>query len=277
MDINDSADHWVHNLSPFLYRFPDSWPIVGGNGIRYYALAYILGFVIAYFLLVNTYRRNRSPYSPEQVSDLVTFNILGIIVGGRLGFMLLYDFDYFVSNPLSFFAFWNGGMASHGGMIGVAVATILFVKFHKQSLLLTADLIVSVSAPGLFLGRIANFINGELWGHPSDVPWAVIFPLAGQLPRHPSQIYEALCEGLILFLYIQLRFWGKLGRIPTKGQLTGEFLFAYSLLRMFCELFREPDAPLILNISRGQFYSIGTLLTGLGFIVYAKTIGKQKT
>ena len=275
MDIYGITEHWTHNLSPFLFQFPRSWPIVGGNGIRYYALAYIVGFLIAYALLILAYRKKRSPYDPEQVSDLVTFNIVGIIIGGRLGYMLFYDFGHFISNPLTFFQFWNGGMASHGGMIGVAIATILFVKLRRQSLLNTADLIVSVSAPGLLLGRIANFINGELWGHPSDVPWAVIFPLADLKPRHPSQLYEAFCEGLLLFIYMQLRFWGKLGKTPPTGQLTGEFLLLYSILRMFCELFREPDAPLIMDISRGQFYSIGTTLAGIGFILYARITAKS--
>lgn len=276
MDIYGTTEHWTHNLSPFLYQFPENWPILGGNGIRYYGLAYIVGFLVAYFLLILIYKKKRSPYSPEQVSDLVTFNIIGIIIGGRLGYMLFYDFGHFVENPLTFFKFWNGGMASHGGMIGVAVATILFVKLKRQSLLNTTDLIASVSAPGLFFGRIANFVNGELWGHPSDVPWAVIFPLADWLPRHPSQLYEAFCEGLLLFIYMQLRFWGKLGKRPPTGQLTGEFLLLYSVLRMFCETFREPDAPLILGISRGQFYSTGTLLAGFGFILYARMAGKSE-
>jgi phosphatidylglycerol---prolipoprotein diacylglyceryl transferase len=277
MNISDSSKYWTHDLSPFLYQFPDHWPYIGENGIRYYALAYITGFLIAYFLLILLFQKKRSPYNPDQVSDLVTFNILGIIVGGRLGYMLFYDFGGFVQSPISFFYFWNGGMASHGGMIGVAVATILYVKYNRQSLLDTADIIASVSAPGLFFGRISNFINGELWGHPSDVPWAVIFPLADRFPRHPSQLYEALGEGILLFGYIQLRFWGKLGRIPPKGQIAGEFLLAYSVVRMVCETFREPDAALILGITRGQFYSIGTLIAGLGFILYARTFGKSRS
>lgn len=272
MNISSSSTHWIHDLSPFLFQFPESFPLIGGNGLRYYGLSYMMGFLVAYLLLLYSYKKQRSPYSPEQVSDLITFNIAGVMLGGRLGYMLFYDLGGLMHNPLSFFYFWNGGMASHGGFIGVALGTILFVKINKQSLLHTADIIASVSAPGLFFGRIANFINGELWGNPSEVTWAVIFPLADNLPRHPSQLYEAFGEGVILFIYIQLRFWGKLGKTPPKGQIAGEFWILYSIIRIVCENFREPDAALILGISRGQFYSISTLLAGFIFILIARAM-----
>ena len=161
-------------------------------------------------------------------------------------------------------------MASHGGIIGVAIATILFARNNRQSVLKTGDIIVSAAAPGLFLGRLANFMNGELWGHPTTVPWAIIFPKADRLPRHPSQLYEAFTEGLLLFIYIQLRFWGILGKKPRDGQIIGEFLIGYSLVRIFCEIFREPDASLILGITRGQFFSLGTFLAGICFILVAR-------
>ncbi|MCG8527816.1 MAG: prolipoprotein diacylglyceryl transferase [Opitutales bacterium] len=268
--------HWTHDLSPFLFQFPEGIPLVGGFGLRYYGLAYMLGTLIGFFLLLFYYKKQKSPYNSSQITDLVTFLIAGVIIGGRLGYMLLYDFESFAQNPLIFFQFWKGGMASHGGMLGVMVAVIWYAKLQKQSILETGDLIVTIAAPGLFLGRTANFINGELWGQKSEVPWAVIFPEAGPNPRHPSQLYEALGEGLFLFIYIQLRFWGKLGKRPPFGQLVGEFLVFYSVARIVCEVFREPDAPLIYDISRGQFYSIATFLGGIGFILFARIQANRK-
>lgn len=277
MTVNISTEtiHWTHNLSPFLFQFPEGLPLIGGNGVRYYGLSYILGFIVAYALLLLYFKKKQSPYTPEQTSDFITYNILGVMIGGRLGYMLFYDLPGFLQNPISFFQFWDGGMASHGGFIGVTITSLIYLKVHKQSFLHTADIVSSISAPGLFFGRIANFINGELWGHPSDAPWAIIFPLADNQPRHPSQIYEAFGEGLFLFIYMQLRFWGKLGKRPATGQLAGEFLIGYSLARIICELFREPDASLILGLSRGQFYTIGMILAGILFIYTARIHSKR--
>jgi phosphatidylglycerol---prolipoprotein diacylglyceryl transferase len=270
MESARQLNFWVHDISPFLVQFPDSWiwPL-GGNGIRWYGLSYICGFIIGYLLLLWFHRRSRSPYGPAQVSDLATYIIIGVMAGGRLGYMLFYDFAAFIHNPLSVFAIWEGGMASHGGILGVAIAVILFARRQKQSILATGDLIACAAPPGLFLGRVANFLNGELWGKPTTVGWGVIFPEADGLPRHPSQLYEAATEGLLLFVYLQLRFWGKLGPRPRAGQLTGEFLLLYSVLRFICEIFREPDAPLLLGLSRGQFYSVMSVAAGLAFIALA--------
>lgn len=270
--IAQEAQYWVHDLSPFLVQFPESWPRpLGGNGIRWYGLSYISGFLIGYLLIFYYYRKGKSPYPAHKISDLSTYIILGVMVGGRLGYMLLYDLQEFLARPVSIFEIWNGGMASHGGIVGVALATILFARHNKQPILKTGDIIVSAAAPGLFLGRIANFLNGELWGNPTTVPWAVIFPKADMLPRHPSQLYEAFTEGLLLFIYIQLRFWGKLGKKPREGQIIGEFLVGYSFVRILCEVFREPDASLIAGISRGQFFSIGTFAFGAFFIWLARS------
>ena len=269
--VSQQMNYWVHDLSPFLLQFPESWPWpLGGNGIRWYGLSYISGFVIGYLMILFYFKKGKSPYSPTKVSDLATYIIIGVMAGGRLGYMFFYDLAELLSRPLSVFEIWKGGMASHGGIIGVAIATVLFAKHNRQSILRTGDIIVSAAAPGLFLGRIANFLNGELWGHPTTVSWAMIFPKADSLPRHPSQLYEAFGEGLLLFIYIQLRFWGKLGKTPAPGQLIGEFLTGYSIVRIFCEMYREPDAALILGISRGQFFSIGTFLAGICFIWLAR-------
>jgi len=274
--ISQDIHYWVHNLSPFLLPFPENWPWpFGGNGIRWYGVSYISGFIVGYLLILFYYKKGKSPYDPMKVSDLATYMVLGVMIGGRLGYMLLYDFYEFSHNPISLLEIWRGGMASHGGIIGVAIATILFARNNHQSILRTGDIIVTAAPPGLFFGRIANFLNGELWGHPTTVKWAVIFPKADQFPRHPSQLYEAATEGILLFAYIQLRFWGKLGKTPAKGQLVGEFLIVYSLVRVFCELFREPDAPLIFHISRGQFYSIGTILAGIFFVWFSRKEAKK--
>ena len=270
--IAQQAGHWIHDLSPFLLQFPDSWPWpLGGNGIRWYGLSYISGFIIGVLLLLQYYKKGKSPYPPAKVSDLATYIIVGVMLGGRLGYMVFYDLQELITRPQSIIEIWHGGMASHGGIIGVAVAVILFAKQNRQSVLKTGDLIVSAAPPGLFLGRIANFLNGELWGNHSDVSWAIIFPKADMFPRHPSQLYEAFSEGLVLFLYLQLRFWGKLGKKPKDGQIIGEFLIGYSLLRITCEVFREPDASLIMGLSRGQFFSIGTIIAGAFFIWFSRT------
>jgi phosphatidylglycerol---prolipoprotein diacylglyceryl transferase len=201
----------------------------------------------------------------------MTALIAGVILGGRLGYFLLYQPEVFRTDPLMLVRVWEGGMASHGGFAGVVVALWWFTRRREPGLLRTADLIVTVAPVGLFFGRMANFINGELWGKLATVPWAVNFKHTGggDFPRHPSQLYEAGLEGLLLFAYMQWRFWrgGAARRQP--GRLAGEFLIAYALLRALGELFREPDAGLILGLSRGTFYSLFLILAGAGLIASA--------
>jgi len=266
-----NSSYWIHDLSPFLWRFPGELANWGPGGIRWYGISYLLGFISAYFLLKLYFKHNRSPYDQEQIMNLITFQIIGVLIGGRIGYLLLYQGEKFLSDPLTIFRVWEGGMASHGGFVGVFVATLWYAKKSSQSIKPIGDLIVSIVPPGLFFGRIANFINGELWGKVTQVEWGVIFPKAPDfalgMARHPSQIYAAISEGLIPFIYIQWRFWRS--SIPNKypGQLAGEFLILYSIARIFNELFREPDATLLFGISRGQFYSIFLLIGGV-FIVY---------
>lgn len=266
-----NSSYWIHDLSPFLWRFPGELANWGPGGIRWYGISYLLGFISAYFLLKLYFKHNRSPYDQEQIMNLVTFQVIGVLVGGRIGYLLLYQGEKFLNDPLTIFRVWEGGMASHGGFIGVFVATLWYAKKSSQSIKPIGDLIVSIVPPGLFFGRIANFINGELWGKVTQVEWGVIFPKAPDfalgMARHPSQLYAAFSEGLIPFIYIQWRFWRSSITNKYPGQLAGEFLILYSIARIFNELFREPDATLLFGISRGQFYSIFLLIGGV-FIVY---------
>jgi len=271
-----TSNYWVHNLSPFLIRFPEN-PL-GLEGIRYYGLAYLLGFIAAWALLKFYNSRGKFAIDADARATLMTAIIIGVLVGGRLGYMLLYDWEAFLKNPLLIVRVDQGGMASHGGFAGVMIALVWFARKYRYRLLELGDVIATVTPLGLFLGRIANFINGELWGRVTYVSWAVIFPDSpaaynpatgsfGPEPRHPSQLYEATLEGILLFAYLQWRFWRSR---PPIGQLGGEFLVAYGIVRIFGELFREPDASLIFGLSRGQFYSVFLILAGTAIIRFAR-------
>lgn len=271
-----SRSYWVHDLSPFLIRFPEN-PL-GLDGIRYYGLAYLLSFIAAWALLRLYNARGKFAINADARATLMTAIIIGVLAGGRLGYMLLYDLEAFLQNPLRVVRVDQGGMASHGGFVGVALALVWFAWQHKYSLLKLGDVIVTLAPLGLCLGRIANFINGELWGRVTSIPWAVIFPdspsaynvalrIFSPEPRHPSQLYAAALEGALLFAYAQWRFWRTQ---PARGQLGGEFLIGYGAVRIFGELFREPDAALILGLSRGQFYSIFMIVAGAAIIHIAR-------
>jgi phosphatidylglycerol:prolipoprotein diacylglycerol transferase len=245
------SGYWTHDLDPFLWRFPGSMADWGPGGLRWYGISYLAGFVGAYFLLKAYYKRERSPYDGEQVMNLMTFLILGVLLGGRMGYALLYRGGEFLEDPLLLLRVWEGGMASHGGFIGVCLAILLYARHSGQSPLPIGDLIVSVVPPGLFFGRVANFINGELWGRPTEVSWGILFPKAPdflqEVARHPSDVAQ---------------------RVP--GRLCGEFLVAYALARILNEFFREPDASLILGMTRGQFYSLFLALGGISLIMIAE-------
>ena len=267
--------YWVHDLSPFALRFS------GNFGIRWYGLAYLSGFIGAAWLLRRYHRAGRSPLDAGAILDLMTALVAGVIVGGRLGYFLLYQPAAFFGDPLMLFRVWEGGMASHGGMVGVAVALWWFTRKRPESMLQVADLVLTTVPIGLFCGRIANFINGELWGKISVVPWAVIFANTGggPDPRHPSQLYEAGLEGILLFAYLQWRFWQTDVARPERsppGHLAGEFLILYALVRAWGEVYREPDAGLILGLSRGTFYSVFLIAAGLGLIAHARWRSQHK-
>ncbi len=272
IQLNGPRSYWVHDLSPFIVRFSDS------IGIRYYGLAYVLAFVTAALLLRLYWKAGRSPVGPKIQSGLMTAIIIGVLVGGRLGYFLLYSPAALVREPLALFRIWDGGMSSHGGFVGVCIALIWFVRKHQLPWRPAADVLVTLAPPGLLLGRVANFINGELWGKVSHVPWAVIFPtsapsgtpLAEIPPRHPSQLYEAALEGLFLTAYMQLRFW-RSGVIREKpGRLAVEFLILYAAVRVVGEMFREPDAPLLFGLSRGTFYSFFLVIAGFVILLLSR-------
>lgn len=271
--------YWVHDLSPFAIRF---W---GNFGIRWYGLAYVLGFIAGGWLMIRYHRAGRSALPADQVADFIFYLVAGVLLGGRLGYFLLYDFALLVHEPLVLFRVWEGGMASHGAFIGVVVAVWWFARRHHYSFLHLSDVLVTTIPVGLLLGRIANFINGELWGKVSNVRWAVIFPKSASEgmrlglipPRHPSQLYEAALEGALLLGLLQWRFW-KTDVVRTQpGRLAGEALLAYAAVRIFCELFREPDegVSLIFGLSRGTFYSL--FLVAAGSILIVRAIRHQTT
>ncbi len=262
---------WVHHLDPFLIRFSENF------GIRYYGLAYLAGFLAGAGLLLLYHRRGRSPFGFNAITDLMTAIVFGVLLGGRLGYFLLYRFDSILRDPLEILRVWEGGMASHGGFVGVLVALWWWSRRHRVSLLQVGDLIVTAAPAGLFFGRLANFINGELVGRMTTVPWAVIFPdneidrgLLRAFPRHPSQLYQAALEGALLLAYMQWRFWRSDAAPRQPGRLSGEFLIGYAGLRMLGEHFREPDAPLMFGLSRGTFYSIFLVIAGAILIARAR-------
>lgn len=272
MPTSTPPSHWVHDLSPFVIQFGENF------GIRYYGLAYVLGFVACAWLLRRYHRAGRSALDLNASIDLVFAIVIGVLLGGRIGYFLFYQFDTVVRDPLALVRVWEGGMASHGGFIGVTVALWWFGRTRKVAWRHLADLVASAAPVGLFFGRIANFINGELYGKVSDVRWAVIFPQSARPgtppilidPRHPSQLYEAALEGLLLFLFAQWRLWKTDVVRRAPGRLAGEFLILYALVRMLGERFREPDASLLFGLSRGSFYSFFLIAGGIALIALAR-------
>lgn len=265
---------------PFLtLPFPDIDPVlisIGPFAIRWYALAYIggilLGWVYARWMIRKTelWAGGKPPMTVTDYDDFIVWVTLGIILGGRTGYILFYNPAYFAAHPSEIFQLWNGGMSFHGGFAGCVLAVVLFAWRRKISVLSLGDLTCAAGPIGLFLGRIANFINGELWGRTTDVPWAFIFPHAGPLPRHPSQLYEATLEGLVLFIVLALFVRG--GALKRPGLIVGIFAIGYALARSFCELFREPDAQLGFlwgGLTMGMLLSVPLLLAGIAFVVYA--------
>lgn len=211
--------------------------------------------------------------------NLMTFMVLGVLLGGRIGYALLYRWGEFMEDPLILLRVWEGGMASHGGFIGVCIAVFWYARHSKQSPFPIGDIIVSVVPPGLFFGRIANFINGELWGRTTEITWGVLFPKAPGfiegVARHPSQLYAATLEGLCTFVFVQWRFWKSDVTQRAPGRLAGEFLIAYAIARIINEFFRQPDASLVMGMSRGQFYSLFLVLGGAILVRIAEARAKK--
>ena len=266
---------------PFLLlTYPAFDPIaisLGPIASRWYALAYIggitLGWLYARALLKNEkFWGGPAPISPLQMDDFILWVTIGIILGGRTGYVLFYNLDFFIRHPAEIFELWKGGMSFHGGFMGCVLAVILFCRKNDLPILSLGDITTAVGPIGLFLGRIANFINSELWGRPADpsLPWAMVFPNGGPLPRHPSQLYEATLEGLVLFTILALMI--RAGALKRPGLIIGAFAVFYACARSFSEFFREPDAQLGFlwgGATMGQLLSIPLFIAGICFIVYA--------
>jgi phosphatidylglycerol:prolipoprotein diacylglycerol transferase len=235
--------------------------------IRWYSLAYIFGIILGWILAKKLFIQNMG--IKNKFDDYLTYLIIGIIIGGRLGYIFIYNLSFYINNPLDIFKIWQGGMSFHGGLIGVVFASIIFGKQNNQNSFLYMDIVALVAPIGIFLGRIANFINSELYGTITNVPWAVIFIQIDSLPRHPSQLYEALLEGLFLFLLL-IYFKNKFSNKP--GVISGLFLIIYSIFRFFVEFYRVPDEQLgyiFLNLSMGQLASLIFILSGT-ILIYFK-------
>ena len=256
-------------MEPFV--FPNFDPVIfqiGPRPIRGSARAYIVGIVGAWRYGSWLARREPHLVTGQQIDDFLVWATLGVILGGRLGYVIFYQPAYFLENPLEIPQMWNGGMSFHGGLVGVILAMILFARRHGIAFFALADVIATTTPIGLLLGRIANFINGELWGRETDMPWGVIFPFAGPNPRHPSQLYEAFLEGLVLLIVLSLLvlIWRARWRV---GLVSGAFLVGYALSRMAVETVREPDSHiglLFLGSTWGQWLSVPMLLFGVYLI-----------
>jgi phosphatidylglycerol:prolipoprotein diacylglycerol transferase len=244
---------------------------IGPIAIRWYALAYIAALGAGWWFLARQARRPGAALTSKDADDFFVWATLGVVLGGRLGYVIFYKAGYYLEHPLEILVVWQGGMSFHGGLIGMVAAIIVFARRRRIDVLAFADLIAVVTPFGLLLGRIANFINGELYGRVSDVPWAMVFPGGGPLPRHPSQLYEAALEGAVLFgIMLVLYFATRLRE--RRGSLTAVFVGGYAAARFVVEFFRQPDAHLgflLAGATMGQLLSIPLLLFAVGLWIHA--------
>ena len=259
--------YWVDNLNPWIVHFHGQW------GIRWYGVAYLLGLYIAWYIFARWAREGRLPLPPDEVPTLILYAAGGVFVGGRLGYCIFYNLPYCLHHPLEIFRVWHGGMASHGGIIGLTLAMILYARPRGYDAWLFLDAVAAVGPLGIFFGRIANFINGELWGRPTHVLWAVIFPRAPlvngvNVPRHPSELYAAAIEGLMCLAVGQWMF----RRQSRTGMTTAAVCIAYGIGRFTDEFWREPDVgqPVYWGwMSKGQLLTIPLFFAGLGILIYS--------
>ena len=262
-----------------MLEFPNINPValdLGVIKIRWYALSYIVGILLSWFLILKIIKIKKIDLNSKEISDLVSNCMIGIIIGGRLGYVFFYNPEYYSNNLLEIFKIWNGGMSFHGGFIGVIFAVIYSSKLFKIPILTFADLIAIVAPVGLFFGRLANFINGELFGRTTNHSFGIIFPNGGDVPRHPSQLYEAFFEGIVLFiiLWVMMHLFDLLKK---PGIISSLFIFLYGVFRFIIEFFREPDQHIGLmyfEFSMGQILSLPMILIGLYFSIIFYNKGK---
>jgi len=255
-----------------MLQYPSINPVafsIGPLAVHWYGLMYLIGFVGAWILLTFRAKKINSVWTKENVSDIIFYGALGVIIGGRVGYILFYNFTEFLHAPWTLFQVWKGGMSFHGGLIGVIVMMWFYSrKIHKRLVDLT-DFIVPVVPIGLGAGRIGNFINGELWGRVTDVPWGMVYPSAGMLSRHPSELYEFLLEGVLLFIIL----WWFSSKPRPRYAVSGLFLLCYGDFRFFAEFFREPDSQLGYLLfhwmTMGQLLCVPMIVIGLGMMAYA--------
>ncbi len=254
------------------FTYPQISPIIfsiGPVAIRWYSMAYLIGILFAWWLASLRIKKYNLGLSPQNCEDAAFAATLGIILGGRIGYILFYGTAQYWQNPWEVFAIWHGGMSFHGGIFGVIIALFIFAKMIKYPFLKLTDLVSPLVPVGIFLGRIANFINDELWGRVTDVAWAVRFPRGGYLPRHPSQLYEACLEGILLFIILNLMWCNSKCRNRT-GLISGAFLLGYAAVRVLMEQFREPDAQLGFlwcGLTMGQWLSLPITILGVCLII----------
>ena len=243
-----------HNIDPVILSF-------GTLKVSWYSLSYVIGIIFAWYYAVFLSKKFKLSITPRQIENFITWVIISIIIGGRLGYVLFYELDEYLDDPIEIFKTYNGGMSFHGAIIGVMLGAFFYTRKYNLSLVLFFDLL-SVTAPaGIFLGRIANFINGELYGRITDVSWAVVFPYGGPFPRHPSQLYEALGEGLLLFIIMNILVF-KFNSLKKPWLSSSVFFIGYGFARFICELFREPE-HMLGPFTEGQVLSIPMIILGI--------------
>jgi phosphatidylglycerol:prolipoprotein diacylglycerol transferase len=250
------------NIDPVIVR-------IGPLAIRWYGMMYLIGFTSSYLLVLRQIKKRGLDLGRDFVDSLYSYLILGLLIGARLGYVVFYDLPEYLRNPLEIFALWHGGMSFHGGLIGSIAAGVFFCKKSRVDYWQVADLVIVTAPVGLAFGRLGNFINGELYGRVTDVPWAMVFPAGGPLPRHPSQLYEFLLEGVVLFTFL----WIVKDRGLRPGVVTSLFLMAYGIFRFLAEFFREPDVQLgyILGpFTMGQVLSASMVAVGLAIFYFRK-------
>lgn len=259
--MNSYMENYILDINPIAFS-------IGPINVYWYGLAYMAGMVLGLFYalkIVETKKENCNLLiTKKNIDEIFIWIVFGIIFGARFGYVIFYNFDFYLNNPLLILSFWEGGMSFHGGALGVIIAIISYSKYHKIPVLETGDVVCAVVPIGLFFGRIANFINGELWGKETNLSWGVIFPNAGISPRHPSQLYEAGLEGLALFIILFALVFSN--GLKKRGLISGTFLFFYSFSRILVENFREPDLHIgyiFLNITMGMVLSLPFLIAGL--------------